>query len=118
MSQLLPVVAWTYAIYFVITGIWPIVSVRSFMALTGPKTDIWLVRTVGLLVTAIGLTVACAAAQHSFTSPIVILAISSSLALFCIDNIYVFKGVIARIYLLDAVAQAILIVAWLVAWFA
>ena len=118
MSKLLPVVAWIYSIYFILTGIWPIVSIRSFMAVTGPKTDIWLVRTVGLLVTAVGLTIACAAAQHSFTTPILVLAISSSLALLCIDNIYVFRGVISRIYLVDAAAEALLIVAWLLAWFA
>jgi hypothetical protein len=27
-------------LYFVITGVWPILSIRTFMMITGPKTDI------------------------------------------------------------------------------
>jgi hypothetical protein len=107
--------AWVYSIYFIITGIWPLISIRTFMKVTGPKADIWLVRTVGLLVTAIGLCVAVAAYQRQFPLPVIILAIASSLALLLIDVIYVLNGTISRIYLLDAVIEALLIVAWLIA---
>jgi uncharacterized membrane protein HdeD (DUF308 family) len=40
--------------YFVVTGLWSLAHYRSFEALTGRKTDRWLVRTVGLLVVVIG----------------------------------------------------------------
>jgi hypothetical protein len=43
--------------YYVATGIWPLLSMRSFERITGPKIDKWLVKTVGLLVTAIGATI-------------------------------------------------------------
>ena len=36
---------------------------RSFLAVTGPKTDLWLVRTVGVVVLAIGVTLAVAATR-------------------------------------------------------
>ena len=37
--------------YYAITGVWPLVHMRSFEAVTGPKQDHWLVHTVaGLLV--------------------------------------------------------------------
>lgn len=42
--------------YYLVTGLWPIVHFASFEALTGPKRDRWLVRTVGLLAAVIGLT--------------------------------------------------------------
>jgi hypothetical protein len=32
--------------YFVATGVWPLVHIRWFEAVTGPKVDKWLVGTV------------------------------------------------------------------------
>jgi hypothetical protein len=42
--------------YYVVTGILPLVHFGLFEVLTGHKRDRWLVRTVGLLAAAIGLT--------------------------------------------------------------
>ena len=47
----LPVVQ---GVYFLLTGVWPLLSIRTFEAVTGPKVDRWLVKTVGLLVAVIG----------------------------------------------------------------
>src|SRR3954468_14726644 len=116
MHSLLHWVAWIYAMYFVITGIWPVVHMPSFIAVTGPKTDLWLVRTVGLLITAIGLCIAVAAARHQIQLPIFILAITSSGFLCLIDVVYVSKRVIAKIYLLDAAVELLLIIAWIIGW--
>ena len=41
-------------LYYLITGIWPLVHMESFLAVTGPKTDLWLVQTVGALIAVIG----------------------------------------------------------------
>lgn len=38
--------------YYLMTGIWPLLHIRSFVWMTGPKTDRWLVKAVGGLVTA------------------------------------------------------------------
>lgn len=38
--------------YYLLTGVWPFASMGTFLAVTGPKTDLWLVRTVGALVAA------------------------------------------------------------------
>jgi hypothetical protein len=40
--------------YYVGSGLWPVLHIRSFEALTGPKTDRWLVRSYGVLTAAIG----------------------------------------------------------------
>ena len=40
--------------YYVGSGLWPVLHMRSFEALTGPKTDRWLVRSYGVLTAAIG----------------------------------------------------------------
>ena len=35
---------------YLATGLWPLFNIESFQQVTGPKTDLWLVRTVGVLV--------------------------------------------------------------------
>jgi hypothetical protein len=40
--------------YFFMTGVWPLVSIDTFQRVTGPKVDLWLVNTVGVLVAVIG----------------------------------------------------------------
>jgi hypothetical protein len=116
MHSLLLWVAWIYSVYFLVSGIWPVVHMRSFLAVTGRKTDLWLVRTVGLLITAIGLCIGVAAVEHQISLPILILAVASSGFLCLIDVIYVAKGVIAKIYLLDAAVEVVLIIAWVIGW--
>src|SRR4051812_49609509 len=55
---------WVQGLYYLVTGVWPLVSIETFQMVTGPKTDHlvtgretdhWLVMTVGVLVTAVGL---------------------------------------------------------------
>lgn len=47
--------------YYIATGMWPLMSRRAFEAVTGPKTDWWLVQMVGLLAVSIGTTIAIGA---------------------------------------------------------
>jgi hypothetical protein len=110
------IIALVQAIYFGVTGIWPIVHMRSFMAITGPKSDIWLVKTVAVLIIAISIPLGASALHRNVTIDLLLLAIGSSLGLTAIDVIYVARKTIAKIYLLDALAEVILIVAWLIAW--
>lgn len=49
-------IAGVQGIYFLLTGLWPLVSIESFQWVTGPKTDLWLVYCVGCLVAVIGVT--------------------------------------------------------------
>src|SRR4051812_30979278 len=110
------IIAIVQAVYFALTGLWPIVHIRSFMAVTGPKRDIWLVKTVGVLVSAIAIPLSTAVIHKSVTIDIMLLAILSALGLTAIDIFYVAKKVIAKIYLLDAAIEVILILMWLIAW--
>src|SRR5438270_10614638 len=99
-------------IYFAATGVWPLIDMRSFEAVTGPKVDKWLVRTVGVLVAAIGGTLISAGARRMVTAEIAGLAVGSAAGLAAIDIVYAAKGRISRIYLADAAAEAALIAAW------
>ena|SRR2546423_2909813 len=99
-------------IYFAATGVWPLIDMRSFEAVTGPKVDKWLVRTVGVLVAAIGGALISAGVRRAVTPEIAGLAVSSAAGLGAIDIIYSGKGRISKIYLADAAAEAALIAAW------
>jgi hypothetical protein len=86
---------------------------RSFLAVTGPKVDLWLVETVGILVLIIGIGLFTAARRNQITFPLSIIASGSAFGLICIDVIYVWQGVISPVYLLDAVLEVILFVMWI-----
>jgi hypothetical protein len=104
--------AMAQGVYFAATGLWPLIDMRSFERVTGPKVDKWLVRTVGVLVAAIGGTLIAAAARRAVTPETMGLAMSSAAGLGMIDVIYTTKGRIPPIYLADAVAEAALVAAW------
>jgi hypothetical protein len=101
--------------FYVATGLWALVDLDSFMAVTGPKTDLWLVKTVGVLVTVIGGVLLSAGWRRRVTPDILLLGIGAALSLATIDVVYVFAGRISRIYLLDAVAEVGLAIAWALA---
>jgi len=92
--------------YYLLTGVWPILHMPSFEAVTGPKADDWLVRTVGALVIAIGLSLGVAARRREAPVPVLVLAAASAVAFIAVDVVYVSVGRISPIYLADAVAEA------------
>lgn len=104
-------------VYFLITGVWPILSMRTFLLVTGPKTDLWLVKTVGLVLAVIGAVLIHAQMTASVNAPVIFLAIGSAAALTLVEIIYVFKRVISPVYLADAFAELILIGWWLIGLF-
>jgi hypothetical protein len=103
-------------IFYVATGVWPLIDIVSFQVVTGPKTDLWLVKTVGVLVTVIGLVLLSAARSRRVTAERVLLAVGSALGLAGIDLTYALSGRISAVYLADAVVEIGLAVLWAVAW--
>jgi hypothetical protein len=84
------------------------------MLVTGPKSDIWLVKTVGVLITVVGGIIFLGAWRKSMNLELVILAIGTAIGLSVIDLYYVFKEVISPIYLLDAIGEFCLIILWII----
>jgi hypothetical protein len=106
------VLAMAHGAYFVGTGIWPLIDMRSFEAVTGPKVDKWLVKTVGVLIAVVGGVVAAAGARRRVTGETALLAAGCAAGLGAIDVVYALKRRIAPIYLADALVEAALIAAW------
>jgi len=107
-----PTVALVQGVYFLVTGFWPLVSMRTFLAVTGPKTDLWLVKTVGLILAVIGAVLLYAQMTAAVNPPVVVLAIGAAASLTVVEIVYVLKKVISPIYLGDAIAEVILIAWW------
>jgi hypothetical protein len=105
-------VAWANAAFYVVGGAWPIVSLRSFEAVTGPKVDGWLVKTVGGLLAAAGAAIGSAAAKRRVTPEIALVGAGCAATLAAIDIIYVSRRRIPPVYLLDAAAEIGLVAAW------
>jgi hypothetical protein len=102
------------ACYYTATGVWPLVHIESFEAVTGPKTDRWLVRTVGALALANGIALAIGARLREPSIETQALALLSSAAFATVDVTYVGAGRIRPVYLADAVAEIAFAVALLV----
>ena len=115
VDRWLPKVWQAHVAYDAVTGVWPLVDMASFEAITGRKTDRWLVKTVAVLVLVTGGVIGAAGARQRITPEIAALAIGSSAALATIDVVYVSKRRISRVYLLDVVASLALITGWYLA---
>jgi hypothetical protein len=85
---------------------------RSFIAIPGPKTDLWLVETVRVLVAAIGLGLLLSALRGEPTTELPVVAVVSAIELAAVDVIYSTRGVIAKIYLADAAVEALFVAGW------
>jgi hypothetical protein len=98
-----------FAAYYSATGVAPFVTRRGFEAVTGPKSEWWLVQTVGLLVTAVGAGVGSAVARERVTPEITGIAAGCAASLAAVDVYYVARGRIRLTYLVDAAVQAALL---------
>jgi hypothetical protein len=96
--------------FYLATGLWPLVSMRTFELASGPKVEKWLVKTMGALIAAVG--AALLVQPPRVARPLGMLAAT---VLGAADVVYAGKGRIKRTYLLDAAIEAALATAWTVA---
>jgi hypothetical protein len=87
---------------------------RSFEALTGRKTDFWLVRTVGGLAMACGSTLAASVIRGRRHPEIQLLAAAQALVFALADVHVARKG--SWIYLGDVAFQAACLPSWFASW--
>lgn len=103
------------AAYYLITGIWPLVRINTFEVVTGPKSDDWLVQTVGVLAAAMGATLLVGSRRQPPNRETLTLALLSIASFAAVDTVFVLNGTISRIYLVDAALQALFLAGYLVA---
>src|SRR5690606_41475940 len=61
------------SIYFLAMGVWPLISLSTFLKVTGSKNDLWLVKTVGVLILVIGLALLITSFNKKRNSQIIFL---------------------------------------------
>jgi hypothetical protein len=113
---LLLLLAWVQGSYYLVTAVWPLVSIHTFQLVTGPKVDLWLVKTVAVMIAGSALALLSSAVRQAVPMEVMVLAVANALGLAAIDIIYVAKGRISRVYLLDAVPEIVLAAAWAIGW--
>jgi hypothetical protein len=67
----------------------------TILAITGPKTDLWLVKTVGIILAVIGAVLIYAQINADIHTSIIMLAVGSALSLIIVEFVYVTKRVIS-----------------------
>ena len=92
-------------LYYLGSGLWPLLQKKSFLAVTGPKTDWWLVQTVGLLVTCIGAQLCQVSRSAESARELKLLAGTCAASLAGIEVYHVARRTIPPVYLLDAVGE-------------
>jgi hypothetical protein len=114
--------------FYIATGLWPLVSMRTFELASGPKKEKWLVKTMGALIAAVGGALLVGArvsgdppAERGLggappprgVHPVTLaLGVLSAGTLAACDVVYVAKGRTAKSYLLDAAVEVALVGAW------
>jgi hypothetical protein len=106
-------VAFLEGSYFLATGVWPLVSRRTFERVTGPKVDFWLARTVGVLVGSVGAALLIGGRRRRVDVELEFLGATSAVGLATIDVIFSARGTISKIYLFDAAIEGAFVVAWI-----
>jgi hypothetical protein len=87
----------------------------SFLAVTGPKTDLWLVQAFGMLVLAQGIVLLTLPMRRTIDVSLVAFGLASSATLAFVDAYFVFANVISSVYLLDGAFELGVAVLWIVA---
>lgn len=104
--------------YYVVTGVWPLLSIVTFQMFTGVKKETWLVKMVGLLALSIGITLIYSGLFVITVHPeVILLCLLSALSFFLIDVIHVTNKTIPKIYLGDAAVEIFFFIYFLVMWF-
>jgi hypothetical protein len=99
-------------VFWLASGLWPLAHYRSFEAVTGPKEDDWLVKTIGALIATVGATLVAAGVKRRVTPEVALLGAASAATLSFADIFFVSRRRISKVYLLDVVAEAPFLAGW------
>jgi hypothetical protein len=112
-TKLFKILIWTQGLYTLVTALWGLVDIDSFMAVTGPKTDIWLVKTVSVLLLPIVICLFSALAFRMPALPVILVGASTCAGLAFIDFYYSGNGTIRWIYAADGIAELVFLFVWI-----
>ena len=110
---LLYVLGFIHALYFLATGLWPVLDINSFVFFTGAETDIWMAKALGLLMSIIGLLLISAIIRNKLIMELIMLIIFSAFAIAGVEFYYGWNDMIPEIFLLDSTVEFFFILCWI-----
>jgi hypothetical protein len=113
MPKLYRILLWVQAIYFFLTALWGLVDIDSFMAVTGPKADIWLVKTVSVLLIPIVISMLCGIFLDAHPLHVILVAGTAAAVLAFIDFYYTANNTIRNVYALDGIVETLFVLSWI-----
>jgi hypothetical protein len=99
--------------YYLLSSAWPLINIESFMSVTGAKQDIWLVKTFSLLIVCVSLTLFVYLFLKEHSLSVIFLSLMVPAVLAAVDIYYSLNGIISKIYLVDALINLAILIAWL-----
>lgn len=100
------------AVFNILGGAWPILSLKSFEWVYGPKQEDWLQKTSGGLLLASGVALALTEDSPDSVRMARRIGVGVAMTYLLVDLIYVPKGRLRKTYIQDALCEA----GWLIAW--
>jgi hypothetical protein len=105
-------VAQAQGLFYLASGVWPLIHMRSFELVLGRKEEHWLVHTVSGLLIASGVSQLRTESAPAAISAARRTGLGTATSLALIDLRYAATGRISRMYLVDALIEA----GWILAW--
>jgi len=99
-------------VYFLLCGLWPILSMDTFEHVTGPKIDVWLVKMIAAMEIVVGAILIEAAVRRRVVLEVGLLAAATCSVMAILDVTYVVRHVISPVYLGDAMIELLLLLGW------
>jgi len=114
-QKLYRVLLWTQGIYTFLTAAWPIIDIESFLFVTGYKTDIWLVKTVSILLLVISIVLLFSTPSFKQVNyQVALLALLVAIGMAYVDFYYSLNKTISKIYMADGFVEILFVVGWLI----
>ncbi|WP_394673772.1 hypothetical protein [uncultured Chryseobacterium sp.] len=101
------------AVYYFVTGLWPLVHLKSFFEVTGPKTDVWLVQMVGALIFSYSILFFYMALTRQLLHIHAVVGSLSSFAIGCIEFYYYLQGTLRGVYYVGFIIETCFFMYWI-----
>ena len=110
----------TQGVFYVVTGLWPIIHLRSFEAITGRKRkEGWIAKSMGGLIAAVGVALIAGSLEKRQSAALRVLGMGSAIALGVADLVFAKQHKTHNrnqtAYYADAAAEGAALAGWIIA---
>jgi putative copper export protein len=111
-TRLIRLLALAHGTYLLIGGLWPLIDLPGFEAVTGPKQENWLVRSVAGLLLVAALILLTQLRKPRMEASAIAMAMGASLTLAMVGIITAASGIISTVYFMDGIIHVLFVACW------